>query len=335
MLRSWSARVRMQGYVLLLPAEAGGATRLTTLLPQVRIEVSLKVARQLAATRTAGARFATAHANWDRTCVDARRLVEQSVSEKSKAALAATAVRRAGMLYDQVAAAAKGLNVALAALEPLAAHLREIDTIGPQAGLAWGRLDHSMAGLDALLDGASRLPEAAGRLNRWKRLQQVAVLCGKHNSAASIQKVAGPAALLAIVNRYRLRLGLTPLIWNASLARAAAGHSYEMYRKRYVSHTSPTAGRTTPEDRIRSTGYSGYLSVGENVAGGFSRAAVVFTAFSKSPAHHRNLVDAAYREIGLGQAGDKWAMNFGAPLRGPWASVKPIVLSWSTSRPAD
>jgi hypothetical protein len=332
-LRLDSAAVRQQAYLRLLSAGAPGRRRLADLLGTVRVEVCLRTARGLLAARAAGGRFASAHEQWQNACQNARRLTAQSISDKQKTKLVALAVDRATSLYVKVEAAAPGLKAALTRLDAMIVHLQEIDRVAPQCGLQFGERDLSAPALDAILGGKSRLGAAVGRMNRWVLLSEIAARCARHNRPITGRKGEGVGELLAATNRYRVRLGLVPLAWHAALARAAAGHSAEMYRLRKVSHQSPTPGRKDPEDRIRAAGYRKYLSVGENVAGGFFRPEAVLAAFRESPAHHRNLVDGAYREVGIARTADKWAMNFGAPVRSPWASVRPVVLSWPATQP--
>jgi hypothetical protein len=334
MLRGDTADERQKGYAALLAIPEAQRGAALDLLMDVRGELCLRVARELATARQAAERFAGVYEQWEQAAVAARLLIEQSVSDDAKAPLAKAAVTRTGELHAQVTGEAKLIEAALAALSASAGQLAEIDRVAASAHVAVVPLDHSPAALDGLLGGASRLGEAAGCLNRWWYLQQAAAECERLNRAAGAGTQPGPAALLAATNAYRLRLGLMPLLWNGSLARSAGEHAAEMQRLGYVSHTSPTAGRQTPEDRIRAAGYGEYLAIGENVAGGFTRGEAVFAAFRGSPAHHRNLTDAAYRQIGIGVVGDKWAMHLGAPTRSPWGGLRPTVLSWPASRPA-
>jgi uncharacterized protein YkwD len=86
-----------------------------------------------------------------------------------------------------------------------------------------------------------------------------------------------------------------------------------MARRNYFSHD--TLGGGSFVDRIRRTGYlSGARSwmVGENLAWGSqhnSRPSTIMRLWMNSPGHRANILNASFREIGIGVAYD-------APVRG-------------------
>jgi uncharacterized protein YkwD len=115
------------------------------------------------------------------------------------------------------------------------------------------------------------------------------------------------SAVLCLVNKKRAETGETPLRPNGQLERAAEGHSLEMVADDYFEHVSP--GGLTPVERIRSTGYIpgpvvGYV-IGENLAWGTQVLATpraIVQAWIASPAHLANILEARYRQTGVGVA---------------------------------
>ncbi len=113
------------------------------------------------------------------------------------------------------------------------------------------------------------------------------------------------AAVLCLVNRERAEAGENPLVLSAQLEQAAEGHCQELIADDYFAHVSPTG--ETPVDRIRETGYIpgpnvGYV-IGENLAWGtyqLSTPQAIVSAWIASPGHLANILEAQYRETGIG-----------------------------------
>ncbi len=113
------------------------------------------------------------------------------------------------------------------------------------------------------------------------------------------------AAVLCLVDQERESHGEPALQPNAALARAAQGHSRDMAEQDYFSHFTPNG--ETPLDRMRASGYltnpeDGYV-VGENIAWGtlwLATPQAIVSAWMASPGHRANILDAAYRETGVG-----------------------------------
>ncbi len=114
---------------------------------------------------------------------------------------------------------------------------------------------------------------------------------------------------IRITNAYRRMFGHRPLRCDLRLMEAASGHSEEMNRLGYFSHTSPTPGRRSPGDRMRLAKYPG--GGGENIAiNGSPQGAHV--AWIHSSGHHRNLLNAHHRDMGIGVVGRYYTQNFGS-----------------------
>jgi uncharacterized protein YkwD len=104
-----------------------------------------------------------------------------------------------------------------------------------------------------------------------------------------------------------------PLTWNDQLETAAIGHAQDMFNKNYFSHTSKD-GRSS-EDRIALAGYTfnGYrtFAIGENIAQGQQSIAEVMQGWFKSPGHCKNLMNPAFKEVGIAEYNTYWVQDFG------------------------
>ena len=124
-------------------------------------------------------------------------------------------------------------------------------------------------------------------------------------------------ATLCKLNCERVHAGMRRLKLNRKLSRAARRHARDMARRNYFSHD--TLGGGTFVDRIRREGYlNGAQSwlVGENLAWGshrYSRPSVIMRMWMNSPGHRANILNASFREIGLGIAYDAPVANGGKP----------------------
>ncbi len=111
------------------------------------------------------------------------------------------------------------------------------------------------------------------------------------------------AALACLVNAQRASDGLTALARGGSLQRTATGHSKDMVRRRFFSHSSPSG--STLLTRVRRTGYlrrARRWSLGEALAYGRGdvTASTLFRALMASPSHRAVLRDGRYRQLGVG-----------------------------------
>jgi uncharacterized protein YkwD len=104
--------------------------------------------------------------------------------------------------------------------------------------------------------------------------------------------------LAALINGRRAQNGLSPLAQNGALTAAAQGYADFHFA------TSPSTLSHNldggPGDRTRRQGYSG--GIGEVLASSPASAEQIFAAWMSSPAHYAILMDAAYKDIGIGCA---------------------------------
>ncbi len=113
------------------------------------------------------------------------------------------------------------------------------------------------------------------------------------------------AAVLCLINHKRAENDESPLTSSPELEQAAEGHCQELVADDYFAHVSPSG--ETPVDRIRTTGYIpgpgvGYV-IGENLAWGtyqLSTPQAIVSAWIASPGHLANILEAQYRETGIG-----------------------------------
>ncbi|MCO5167279.1 MAG: CAP domain-containing protein [Planctomycetes bacterium] len=112
-----------------------------------------------------------------------------------------------------------------------------------------------------------------------------------------------------LTNEHRLALGRPPLELDLRLVSAARGHADDMARLGFFDHASPVPGCESPHDRLARAGYAG--AGGENIALGPDAARAAHEQWVGSPAHHRNLLDPAWRAVGVGRAGRLWTQCFG------------------------
>lgn len=116
-----------------------------------------------------------------------------------------------------------------------------------------------------------------------------------------------------LVNSERSKAGCGPVSANAQLQTAALRHSQDMAAKGYFDHNSPD-GRD-PGDRITAAGYR-WTTYGENIARGQQTAAEVMDGWMNSPGHRANILNCAFKEIGVGvhdaSGGPWWTQAFGA-----------------------
>jgi uncharacterized protein YkwD len=140
------------------------------------------------------------------------------------------------------------------------------------------------------------------------------------------------ASVLCLINRERASRSESPLVANRQLEQAAEEHGQELITQDYFAHVSPSG--TTPVDRIRGTGYIpgpnvGYV-IGENLAWGtlsLSTPQSIVSAWIASPGHLANILEAQYKDTGIGvtaavpaslsggQTGATYAQEFGVIIR--------------------
>ena len=132
--------------------------------------------------------------------------------------------------------------------------------------------------------------------------------------------VITPGGVTEWTNYERVQRGLSPLIFNTTLAKAANAKIDDMLAGQYFEHDSPTG--VGVDDLARNAGYA-YIVVGENLAmGNFKDDQVLVQAWMESPGHRANIMNARYQEIGVAakcgmfEGREVWlaVQEFGKPL---------------------
>jgi len=112
-------------------------------------------------------------------------------------------------------------------------------------------------------------------------------------------------AVVCLVNRERIRRHEAPLRWSGRITRAAQLHTESMAFGDYFGHIGPAG--STPPARLRQAGYIyspdlGY-EIGENLGWGtlsLGTPAAMLAAWMASPGHRANILDAGFRDTGVG-----------------------------------
>ena len=110
------------------------------------------------------------------------------------------------------------------------------------------------------------------------------------------------------LNQMRLLVGLNALILDPSLCEASRGHSEDMAKLKFFSHTSPVRGK---ESFGKRASLSGTSSSGENIFMGSTKPASANRGWFRSPGHHKNMFNPGHKRVGLGNYGSHWTQMFG------------------------
>lgn len=89
---------------------------------------------------------------------------------------------------------------------------------------------------------------------------------------------------------------VAPLSWEGRLAQAATGHSIDMARNGFFSHTGSNG--SSVGSRVSATGYA-WSSVAENIAAGQTSLSSVMGAWMGSAGHCENIMRASVTQFAL------------------------------------
>jgi uncharacterized protein YkwD len=157
---------------------------------------------------------------------------------------------------------------------------------------------------------------AAGKKNKKKK---------KHNKGGdggggggSYSPDSEERAFLDLINDYRNQKGVGALSLQDQLGAASEFHSQDMAQKNYFNHR--LSNGDSPEQNMERFGYTNWTHTGENIAAGtnYDTAREVMKAWQDSPEHNKNMLNGAFKEIGIGRAFDAnskygwyWTTDFG------------------------
>ena len=129
--------------------------------------------------------------------------------------------------------------------------------------------------------------------------------------------------LLARVNAARAAAGVAPLTLNASLNGAAQNYAALMAATGCFAHDCPPEPNFAR--RAEAAGYTGWRTLGENIAYGQRSVDEVHNAWMSSSGHRANILNPDFREFGAGLAYNAsgrayWVEEFGARRSTPPAA---------------
>ncbi|MFI6640970.1 CAP domain-containing protein [Streptomyces sp. NPDC050504] len=161
--------------------------------------------------------------------------------------------------------------------------------------------------------GKSASPEATGESESAERAKERA----GRTEAPAVSRDRTPAsesaeaAVLALVNQERAKVGCQAVRPSAELAALAAAFSKDMAERDFFDHTDPDGA--TPWDRAEKAGVKGLG--GENIARGQADAQAVMDAWMNSEGHRANILNCDYKTLGVGvhfgAGGPWWTQDFG------------------------
>jgi uncharacterized protein YkwD len=111
-----------------------------------------------------------------------------------------------------------------------------------------------------------------------------------------------PQAALAEVNAFRTKNGLSALVLDERLSRAAAMQSSNQAVRSRIGHYGPDGSK--PRDRSARAGYRPRIAA-ENVAAGHKSFSDVMRSWERSSGHRRNLLRPNVNAAGFGMAESK------------------------------
>ncbi|GIV65344.1 MAG: hypothetical protein KatS3mg046_604 [Bellilinea sp.] len=139
--------------------------------------------------------------------------------------------------------------------------------------------------------------------------------------------------VVELVNEERNKQNLPPLKWNLDLGYAARYHARDMAEDGYFNHDSYDGRQMICSWSTRiGKFYSGWSSLAENIAAGYTTPENVISGWMNSSGHRANILSASTREIGVGYwAGGSyrhyWVQDFGRR-----SSVYPVVINREYAR---
>ncbi|MGL6113898.1 MAG: CAP domain-containing protein [Cetobacterium sp.] len=104
--------------------------------------------------------------------------------------------------------------------------------------------------------------------------------------------------ILTLVNKERIKHGISPLKLNKKLNKIALNKSNDMAKYNYFSHTSPNLG--SPFDQMKKNKIH-YIIAGENIAKGQNTPEYVFKMWMESKGHRKNILNPRFDEMGIGK----------------------------------
>ena len=152
----------------------------------------------------------------------------------------------------------------------------------------------------------------------------IGVACASANTIETRLKLLHDYA--ASVNEARLVRGLPPLKLNDSLCEAAQTYAETLLKTGQIRHVDDQGRRA--DYRVATAGYF-YHRLGENLAAGQISWERALEMWLQSPPHRANLLNADYRELGIGFTADDAAKyrTTWTQLLGARRHIYPVVIN--------
>lgn len=145
-------------------------------------------------------------------------------------------------------------------------------------------------------------------------VERLTPTAGKSNSLAFTlpAPVGDPERVIVLGNAQRAAVGVAPLEAEGRLMNAAGDFAQMLTTMPTLSHVGSDG--STFIQRIERAGYTDYRTAGENIARSYSSPESVIAAWMDSPGHRENLLNPAFKKIGVGVAkgvqGTQWTQDF-------------------------
>ncbi len=148
----------------------------------------------------------------------------------------------------------------------------------------------------------------------WNPLGGCSVTFVSPEYAARPVQPLNPQAALAEVNAFRAKYGLSPVVLDERLSRAAAMQSKDQAGRSWIGHYGSDGSK--PKDRAARAGYHPKITA-ENVASGQKSFSDVLRGWEESSGHRSNLLLPSVSAAGVAMAQNKsgrayWTLDLGA-----------------------
>lgn len=154
------------------------------------------------------------------------------------------------------------------------------------------------------------------------------------NETQESKATAAEREQVRITNDYRVMMGRHAVKLNEKLLATARMHSEDMAKGGFFAHENPLdPKKRSPMDRAQLNGFNG-VGLSENIAKNPGGPMGAHKAWLHSSGHHRNILTAAWRVLGSGNAGSLWTQNFSIREYGDAESSRGIKGGDATPRGA-
>ena len=162
--------------------------------------------------------------------------------------------------------------------------------------------------LEESFDGSSYMK--AARVLGAMRAEVASLSSATQHNDSSSWASAPQKNFANLISYERAVLGLRPLKLEEKLSDSASGHSADMARLGFFSHTSPVPGKRSFSDRARKSGFRGGPS-GECIAAGQANFSSAYGSWFYSDGHRHIMLAKGPNVLGFGVASRHWTLVTG------------------------